>query len=547
MNNMTATAAWRRALDAVIRHGAQVAPRGQKTLELPQQTTVVDLNWPIVASPLRRLSYVYLAAEALWVLSGDDRVETIAPYNERLREFSDDGLRFFGAYGPRIMGQLPYVVRKLAADPDTRQAVLTTWRSSPPTTRDVPCLAGDTLINSPEGNITIAELARKFSSGELVRFPVFAWDKDTREVKLTWMTSAWRTGRKKLLKLTFDDSSVLKCTSDHVLWKKIRRKDATCEPHGSVTFVDEVSASALTIGDRVWATHFITNSRKHRPSFIKNLSMNWHFNNQGSVHIEYARLLFGDIPDGYDVHHKNEDVEDNRATNLEVILHADHSALKMNGDLNPMRHETSKANTQRRLRLRKTFKRMGYKVKPLSKYPTNHIIISIEELPTETVYDFIVPDGHSCSTGTGVMVHNCTVALAFQLRGGRLNAHAFMRSSDLWLGWPYDVFTFAMVTATVCQRLNTTAFERGGPLAAPGTLWLTAASSHLYEKNAEEARACVAEITSITPTEPLPLALFDGDPRRIEELQASLVACRDRHDSQWAQPWIIRPGIERLS
>jgi thymidylate synthase len=80
-----------------------------------------------------------MAAEAYWILSGDDSVAGIAPYNSRISEFSDDGERFFGAYGPKILGQLEYVVAKLKADHDTRQAGLTIWRENPPTTKDVPC------------------------------------------------------------------------------------------------------------------------------------------------------------------------------------------------------------------------------------------------------------------------------------------------------------------------------------------------------------------------------------------------------------------------
>jgi thymidylate synthase len=80
-----------------------------------------------------------MAAEAYWILSGDDRVETIAPYSARIKDFSDDGVRFFGAYGPKIVAQLPYVVEKLLTDPRSRQAGLTIWRESPPETKDVPC------------------------------------------------------------------------------------------------------------------------------------------------------------------------------------------------------------------------------------------------------------------------------------------------------------------------------------------------------------------------------------------------------------------------
>lgn len=134
-----ATRAWLGTIEELILHGASVAPRGQPTLELPQHTIAVDLNHPVVVAPARKVSEKFLGAEAFWVLSGDDRVETIAPYNKNIAQFSDDGETFFGAYGPKILEQLDYVVQKLYEDPDTRQAGLTLWRENPPATKDVPC------------------------------------------------------------------------------------------------------------------------------------------------------------------------------------------------------------------------------------------------------------------------------------------------------------------------------------------------------------------------------------------------------------------------
>jgi thymidylate synthase len=130
---------WLEAINDILTNGEQAAPRGKLTKEIPQRTMVVNMRKPVLMVPDRSLSYRFMAAEAYWILSGDDSVAGIAPYNSRISEFSDDGERFFGAYGPKILGQLEYVVAKLKADHDTRQAGLTIWRENPPTTKDVPC------------------------------------------------------------------------------------------------------------------------------------------------------------------------------------------------------------------------------------------------------------------------------------------------------------------------------------------------------------------------------------------------------------------------
>ena len=134
-----ATIAWRLQLSRLLTSGEAINPRGVWTRELPQQTIMVDMRRPVIVDNIRKLNYRFMAAEAFWILSGDDRTATIVPYNKAIAQFSDDGETFFGAYGPRIHEQLDYVVEKLLADPTTRQAGLTTWRPSPPATKDVPC------------------------------------------------------------------------------------------------------------------------------------------------------------------------------------------------------------------------------------------------------------------------------------------------------------------------------------------------------------------------------------------------------------------------
>lgn len=89
----------------------------------------------------------------------------------------------------------------------------------------------------------------------------------------------------------------------------------------------------------------------------------------------------------------------------------------------------------------------------------------------------------------------CTVAMQFMIRKDKFHTNVFMRSSDAWLGWPYDVFSFSMLSAyvllTLQSRVTKSLEAQGVDLArgvAPlelelGTLTITAGSQHLYGKN----------------------------------------------------------------
>jgi thymidylate synthase len=134
-----ASAVWLTALQRIMRDGDHVKPRGMLTLEVPGNVVRVHMKYPVVLCPARKLSYRFLAGEALWILDGSNQVADIAPHNPNIAQFSDDGVTFFGAYGPKIVEQREYVVRKLLEDVDTRQAVITIWRENPPKTKDVPC------------------------------------------------------------------------------------------------------------------------------------------------------------------------------------------------------------------------------------------------------------------------------------------------------------------------------------------------------------------------------------------------------------------------
>lgn len=135
-----ANAAFRDVLNTILLEGREVSPRGKKTLELVGASfTIKDANWNLVTVPDRKLSYAFSIAEWLWILLGRRDVQTIASFNKNIAAFSDDDVNFFGAYGPWVVAQLPYVIANLLQDPDSRQAVLTIWQQSPPPTKDVPC------------------------------------------------------------------------------------------------------------------------------------------------------------------------------------------------------------------------------------------------------------------------------------------------------------------------------------------------------------------------------------------------------------------------
>lgn len=127
-------------LRLLLQHGEPAAPRGQNTKEiLGVSLTLTDGYRPVITIPNRALNYHFMAAEALWILMGRDDVAMLSAYNSQVAKFSDDGERFWGAYGPRFMAQKQFIIDTLKEDSWSRQAVIQVWRGQPPKTKDVPC------------------------------------------------------------------------------------------------------------------------------------------------------------------------------------------------------------------------------------------------------------------------------------------------------------------------------------------------------------------------------------------------------------------------
>lgn len=72
---------------------------------------------------------------------------------------------------------------------------------------------------------------------------------------------------------------------------------------------------------------------------------------------------------------------------------------------------------------------------------------------------------------------NCTVCLQFFVREGKLHCTTYMRSNDLWMGLPYDIFQFTCIQIRMAMELD----------LEIGTYTHIAGSLHLYERDYEKS------------------------------------------------------------
>lgn len=101
----------------------------------------------------------------------------------------------------------------------------------------------------------------------------------------------------------------------------------------------------------------------------------------------------------------------------------------------------------------------------------------------------------------------CTVALHFILRDNRLHCICYMRSNDVWLGMPYDVFAFTMIQRLIADELKVTYGEYHHHVG----------SMHLYDTNFENGKKALS-------TQPYGDELSMWDKRfRLDELNNAVL------------------------
>ena len=122
----------------------------------------------VVFWPQRDANPFFHLAEALWMLDGRDDVESLARYVKQVRQYSDDGTTFHGAYGARWRtwfgrDQLEEIAETLRINPNDRRQVLQMWSANSDLGRDgkdVPCNLVATFQKDEDGRLDLTVFCR---------------------------------------------------------------------------------------------------------------------------------------------------------------------------------------------------------------------------------------------------------------------------------------------------------------------------------------------------------------------------------------------------
>lgn len=103
----------------------------------------------------------------------------------------------------------------------------------------------------------------------------------------------------------------------------------------------------------------------------------------------------------------------------------------------------------------------------------------------------------------------CTLTWQFFIRKERLELHVSMRSNDVWLGLPYDLYNFTQIQRQLAARLD----------VGVGPYYHHVGSLHLYEQNIEKAQSCIWDASNVLDVGASPAPYYYTDAYVLEILE----------------------------
>jgi len=330
-----------------------------------------------------------------------------------------------------------YIRNVLSDYQETDGDVLWNYEATP---AESTCASGDTLIQTLEGNIPIKELVGRDD------VLVYCYDEKESKLHLRKAYDIRQTGVKQICRITFNDHTTVEFTPDHKFLVRYLRMKGRGKNRKTWYEYEWVAVKDLKTGDHIVSNYQYKDGVNGYGEDRLRFSA---AGGQLAHRFIYEELTGTKIPDGYVVHHKDLNKDNNDLTNLELMTSSDHKSYhaKFNnprpswiGKDNPFysKHHTEDSikkmvesrgskyitisdilplidlpyeDIARKLGCSRDVVRRRMKDSGVwDKHIPNHTVESVELLPgTVPVYNMEVEEFHNYFAGgtSGVLAHNC--------------------------------------------------------------------------------------------------------------------------------------------
>ncbi len=128
----------------------------------------------------------------------------------------------------------------------------------------------------------------------------------------------------------------------------------------------------------------------------------------------------------------------------------------------------------------------------------------VEAIRTEPTSRRLIVTGWHPREATQVALPPCHTLFQFHVAGGRLSCQLYQRSADVFLGVPFNIASYALLTHLVAQVCG----------LEPGVFVHSFGDVHLYRNHEDQARLQLSR-----PPRPLPRLVLDPAVRSLEALR----------------------------
>jgi len=108
----------------------------------------------------------------------------------------------------------------------------------------------------------------------------------------------------------------------------------------------------------------------------------------------------------------------------------------------------------------------------------------------------------------------CHVLYQFNVTNGRLNCQMYQRSADIFLGVPFNIASYALLTMMVAQVCD----------LVPGEMIYTYGDLHLYVNHSEQAIQQMDRMML-----PLPTVMLEESVKKIDDFRYEHITLHDYH------------------
>lgn len=142
---LTAQHAWMHTLNELLGNELYTKIKGAlgpdaTRYEILGHQQISNMKYPMIEVKDRPHILDYARSELVFIMAGSNRLDFSSRINKTLSEWSIDKLFVRGAYGPKFIDQLPYLLETFRYDLNSRRAFINIWRDSPGPSKDTPCL-----------------------------------------------------------------------------------------------------------------------------------------------------------------------------------------------------------------------------------------------------------------------------------------------------------------------------------------------------------------------------------------------------------------------